>query len=72
MVAMNYDWHRFWVPENTPLQLEDDAFLPDPGDKFFGPQNRDVADLLELQNESCLMLLGESGFSYTPDPFTLR
>lgn len=65
MVEMNYDWHRFWVPENAPLQLEDDAFLPDPGDKFFGPQNPDAAHLLQLQGEPCLILLGESGLGKT-------
>jgi hypothetical protein len=56
-----YNWRRFWLPANASVYLEDDAYLPDPTEKYFVAFNPEVADLVKLREHPCKILVGESG-----------
>src|SRR5947209_998559 len=60
---MNVDvpWKRFWHELGTRLSLADGGFLPDPdtlGGQFYNPG---LFTLKDLDQEPCLILLGEPG-----------
>jgi hypothetical protein len=54
-----YPWLRFWVPQDSTIDLSDAGFLHDPIEGF-GQRPRPVA-LAELQDWRSLVLLGEPG-----------
>lgn len=60
---MDYGWRRFWASSETSVYLAYDAFLPD-----WDPSGMRAAGaerLEDLQDNPCLILLGESGIGKT-------
>ena len=56
---------RFWVPLGEEISLADSGFLPDPTDEFSALYNEHAAELDDLDELSCLVLLGEPGSGKT-------
>jgi hypothetical protein len=56
---------RFWVPFGAEISLADGGFLPDPTDEMSSFYNEGAAELSELEQVPCLMLLGEPGAGKT-------
>jgi hypothetical protein len=57
-----YDWERFWVSADRRIEIDSDAFFPDPRSEhgWLRP-SMEANTLEELKDEPCLILLGEPG-----------
>jgi hypothetical protein len=58
----HYDWERFWVSAERRIEIDSEAFFPDPRSEYswFRP-SVEASSLEELLGEPCLILLGEPG-----------
>lgn len=58
----HYDWERFWVSAERRIEIDSDAFFPDPRSEYSWLRpSVEARTLEELLNEPCLILLGEPG-----------
>jgi hypothetical protein len=56
-----YPWRRYWLPSDSIPYLDDDAYLPDPAEKYLASLNPGISDLAGLLDQPCKILFGESG-----------
>jgi len=56
-----YNWSRFWCPIEGKIFLSDAGFLYYPDTAYGKIYNPDLIELNNIQESSCLILLGESG-----------
>jgi hypothetical protein len=58
----HYDWERFWIDADRRAEGDFEGFFPDPRNDFEWLRPRVPArTLIELQDDPCLILLGEPG-----------
>jgi len=60
-LSTHYDWKRFWYPIEGKIFLSDAGFLYYPDTAYGKIYNPDLIELNNIQDTSCLILLGESG-----------
>lgn len=60
-MTRKYPWRRYWLPSDSILYLDDDAYLPDPAERYLASLNPGISDLAALREKPCKILSGESG-----------
>ena len=65
MAKHHYPWQRFWVERDSRLQVDEAGFLLDPSATWIESTSTLVADLAQLEDISCVVLLGEPGSGKT-------
>lgn len=62
-----YNWKRYWCPIDKTYNVDPKGFLMDPETKLGNYQNPDIVSFDEINDNHCLVLLGEPGIgkSYT-------
>ena len=69
LMAITFDWTRFWCLRGESINLSDGGFLYDPEDKYGKYVNPNLVTFQELAAQPCLALLGEPGMGKS---WTLR
>lgn len=60
-----FPWTRLWCPWETPVKYDHDGFVLDPESEYGRTLNPDLTTLDALQDQRCLILLGEPGLGKT-------
>jgi hypothetical protein len=63
--SIHYPWTRLWYPADETLKYDSDGFVADPEAEYGNFLNPGLHPLESLQEERCLILLGEPGLGKT-------